>query len=98
MMLGQVGQGGAGWRSRAERGEVVTINAVSVANRLAHPAEILPAKRTLLPVQAAMGLVYLGDLLAQTFQDSLAAQKPAMPRFDPLRAGRIRHPGVARLK
>jgi hypothetical protein len=42
-------------------------------------------------VQVAIRLVYLVNVLAPVFQESLAAQEPAMPRFGPERGGRVSH-------
>ena len=43
MVLRQVGQGGAGRRSRAAHRELGPVDAVPAAHRLDHPAEIQPA-------------------------------------------------------
>jgi len=62
-MLRQVGEGGAGWRAGATRGELAPANPVPAAHRLDCPGEIQPAKQAPLPAQLALGLI--AEALAQ---------------------------------
>ena len=56
MVLRQVGEGGAGLRAGATRGELAPVDPVPAAHRLDHPGETQPAKQAPLPAQVAMGL------------------------------------------
>jgi hypothetical protein len=57
MVLRQVGEGGAGRRAGATRGELTPVGPVPAAHRLDHPGEIQPAKQAPLPAQLARGLI-----------------------------------------
>jgi len=81
MVLRQVGEGGAGLRAGATRGELAPVDPVPAAHRLDHPGETRPAKQAPLPAQVAMGLI--AEALAQAIQESLTAEEPAMPRLGP---------------
>ena len=56
MVLRQVGEGSAGLRAGATRGELAPVDPVPAAHRLDHPGETQPAKQAPLPAQVAMGL------------------------------------------
>ena len=85
MVLRQVGEGSAGRRAGATRGELAPVDPVPAAHRLDHPGEIQSAKQASLPAQVAMGLI--AEALAQTIQESLTAEEPSMPCLGP-RGGR----------
>ena len=80
MVLRQVGEGSAGWRAGATRGELAPVDPVPAAHRLDHPGEIQSSKQASLPAQVAVGLI--AEVLAQTIQESLTAEEPsnAVPR------------------
>ena len=61
---------------------------VLLANRLDQPFEVQSTQQTLLAAEITMGRVLLGDLLGQAFQESLAAQEPAVPSLGPRGGGR----------
>ena len=56
-MLRQVGEGSAGRRAGATRGELAPVDPVPAAHRLDHPGEIQSSKQASLPAQVAMGLI-----------------------------------------
>src|SRR5271166_6058456 len=85
MVLRQVGEGSAGWRAGATRGELAPVDPVPAAHRLDHQGEIQSSKQASLPAQVAMGLI--AEALAQTIQESLTAEEPSMPCLGP-RGGR----------
>ena len=85
MVLRQVGEGSAGRRAGATRGELAPVDPVPAAHRLDHPGEIQSSKQASLPAQVAMGLI--AEALAQTIQESLTAEEPSMPCLGP-RGGR----------
>ena len=60
---------------------------VLLANRLDQPFEVQSTQQTLLSAEITMGRVLLGDLLGQAFQESLAAQEPAVPSLGPRGGG-----------
>ena len=55
MVLRQVGEGGAGRRAGATRGELAPVDPVPAAHRLDHPGEIQSSKQASLPAQVARG-------------------------------------------
>ena len=57
MVLRQVGEGSAGWRAGATRGELAPVDPVPAAHRLDHQGEIQSSKQASLPSQVAMGLI-----------------------------------------
>jgi len=77
MVLRQVGEGSAGRRPGATRGELAPVDPVPAAHRLDHPGEIQSSKQASLPAQVAMGLI--AEALAQAIQESLTAEEPSMP-------------------
>ena len=81
MVLRQVGEGSAGRRAGATRGELAPVDPVPAAHRLDHPGEIQSAKQASLPAQVAIGLI--AEALAQTIQESLTAEEPSMPCLGP---------------
>ena len=76
MVLRQVGEGSAGRRAGATRGELAPVDPVPAAHRLDHPGEIQSSKQASLPAQVAMGLI--AEAPAQTIQESLTAEEPSM--------------------
>ena len=81
MVLRQVGEGSAGRRAGATRGELAPVDPVPAAHRLDHQGEIQSSKQASLPAQVAMGLI--AEALAQTIQESLTAEEPSMPCLGP---------------
>ena len=81
MVLRQVGEGSAGWRAGATRGDLAPVDPVPAARRLDHPGEIQSSKQASLPAQVALGLI--AEALAQTIQESLTAEEPSMPCLGP---------------
>ena len=71
MVFRQVGEGSAGRRAGATRGELAPVDPVPAAHRLDHQGEIQSSKQASLPAQVAMGLI--AEALAQTIQESLTA-------------------------
>ncbi len=59
-----------------------------LADRLDQPFAVQSTQQTLLVAEITLGRVLLGDLLGQSFQESLAAQEPAVPSFGPRGGGR----------
>ena len=68
-------------------GKLTEIHTVPLAYGLDYPVEFQPAQQRS-SRQVAMRLGSLSELLAQAFQESLAAQNPAVPGFGPCRRWR----------
>ena len=94
MMLRQVGEGSAGRRAGATRGELAPVDPVPAAHRLDHQGEIQSSKQASLPAQVAMGLI--AEALAQTIQESLTAEEPSMPCLGPRGAGGVVRPAATK--
>ena len=90
MVLRQVGEGGAGLRAGATCGQLAPVDPVPAADRLDHPVEIQSAKQASLPAEVVIGLI--AEPPAQTIEESLAAEQPAMTRLGPRRAGGVVRP------
>ena len=85
MVLRQVGEGSAGRRAGATRGELAPVNPVPAARRLRSPGRDPILEAGVAPDAGRDGSDRRG--MAQTIQESLTAEEPSMPCLGP-RGGR----------